>query len=49
MHLELMEQGYDTAIYVVLTVNFTHTYTHTHTHTHTEKNVYKIGGGLNRR
>ena len=47
-----MEQGYNTAIYVMLTVNFTHIYTHTHTHTqiHTHgKNVYKIGGGLNHR
>ena len=55
-----MEQGYNTAIYVML--NFTDTYiyiyiyvcvcmyTHTHTHIYTYgKNVFKIGGGLNHR
>ena len=47
-----MEQGYNTAIYVML--NFTDTYIYvcmyTHTHIYTYgKNVFKIGGGLNHR
>ena len=32
-----MAQGYNTAIYVMLTVNFTHIYIYTYTHTHTHK------------